>query len=401
MIVEAVFWFHPLVWCIGARLMEERERACDEAVLGLGNEPHDYAEGILNVCKSYLESPLSCVSGVTGSNLRRRIEAILTGRVARDLTFAKKLALAVAGMAALAVPIAVGIISAPRIRAQSQSATPKFEIQSTRANPSVKPITLQSLELKAGTRSVPGFADRAKNTLYPGYYRIGDASLRDLIQVAYRLRDFQIDGGPIWMDSHDYEGIAKATGKPSIEQWADVLGPSFQALLQDRFKLKFHYETQKLPVYVLTVAQGGDKLRHPKEKNCGAFIFTTYPNRRVGNECGAVAAVNTRLNMQLDAVGMKMTTTGRGGPGLAQFLSSRLNRPVIDQTGLGGLYDFQLEWNVAATRKALGQSATDVNDLSIFTALQDQLGLKLKADKGPVEVLSVDYAERPALGETR
>jgi uncharacterized protein (TIGR03435 family) len=401
MIVEAIFWFHPLVWWIGARLMEERERACDEAVLGLGNEPHEYAQGILNICKSYLESPLSCVSGATGSNLKRRIQAILTGRVPRDLTFAKKLALAVAGIAALVVPIAVGIISPPRIRAQSQSATPKFEIQSTTANASAKPVTLQSLELKAGRRSVPGFADRAQNTLYPGYYRIGDASLRDLIQVAYGLRDFQVGGGPDWIDSHNYEVTAKATGKPSLEEWIVVLGPSFQALLQDRFKLKFHYETRRLPVYVLTVAQRGDKLRPSKEKNCGAFNFTTYPNRKVANECGAVAAVNARLNMQLDAVGMKMTTSRRGGPGLAQFLSSRLNRPVIDQTGLDGLYDFQLEWNVAATRKALGQSVTDVNDPSIFTALQDQLGLKLKAEKGPVKVLTVDYAETPALGETR
>src|SRR5207247_4024707 len=76
MIVEAVFWFHPMVWWIGARLVEERERACDEAVLSLGSEPHDYAEGILNVCKSYLESPLSCVSGVTGSDLKERIQGI-------------------------------------------------------------------------------------------------------------------------------------------------------------------------------------------------------------------------------------------------------------------------------------------------------------------------------------
>ncbi len=69
MIVEAVFWFHPLVWWIGARLVEERELACDEEVLRLGSEPRVYAEGILNVCKLYVESPLRCVSGVTGSNL--------------------------------------------------------------------------------------------------------------------------------------------------------------------------------------------------------------------------------------------------------------------------------------------------------------------------------------------
>lgn len=71
MIVEATFWFHPLVWWIGARLVEERERACDEEVLSVGGEPHDYAEGILNVCKLYVESPLVCVSGITGSNLKK------------------------------------------------------------------------------------------------------------------------------------------------------------------------------------------------------------------------------------------------------------------------------------------------------------------------------------------
>lgn len=91
MAVEAVFWFHPLVWWIGARLVEERERACDEAVLSLGNQPHDYAEGILNVCKNYLESPLSCVSGVTGANLKTRIQAILTGGRSRRLELCKKI----------------------------------------------------------------------------------------------------------------------------------------------------------------------------------------------------------------------------------------------------------------------------------------------------------------------
>ena len=97
MIVEAIFWFHPLVWWIGARLVEERERACDEEVLSLGNEPQVYAEGILNVCKLYLESPLRCVSGVTGSDLKKRIQAILTGRVAGELNFAKRVALAACG----------------------------------------------------------------------------------------------------------------------------------------------------------------------------------------------------------------------------------------------------------------------------------------------------------------
>ncbi len=90
MIVEAIFWFHPLVWWIGARLVEERERACDEEVLSLGSEPHVYAEAILNVCKLYVESPLVCVSGVTGANLKRRIEAIMTNRIAAPTELRKE-----------------------------------------------------------------------------------------------------------------------------------------------------------------------------------------------------------------------------------------------------------------------------------------------------------------------
>lgn len=123
MFVEAVFWIHPLVWWIGARLVDEREQACDEEVLRLGNASHDYAEGILNICKNYIESPLRCVTGVTGSNLRKRIQAILTNRVTCDLSYAKKITLAVAGIVALATPIVVGILTAPAIMAQSKPAT--------------------------------------------------------------------------------------------------------------------------------------------------------------------------------------------------------------------------------------------------------------------------------------
>ena len=126
MIVEAVFWFHPLVWWIGARLVEERERACDEAVLSLGSEPRIYADAILNVCKLYVESPLECVAGVTGANLKRRIEAIMTNCTGQGLNRARKLLLAGAGVAAVAGPVAIGVLigvgNAPAIHAQPQAA---------------------------------------------------------------------------------------------------------------------------------------------------------------------------------------------------------------------------------------------------------------------------------------
>src|SRR5437867_6038510 len=134
MIFEAVFWFHPLVWWIGTRLVDERERACDEEVLRLGNEPIVYAEGMLQVCKNYLESPLRCVSGVTGSNLKKRVRAILFGSLARDLNFAKKLLLAGSAACVLALSLVIGMVHASSARpAQNQPLA--FEVASVKPSP--------------------------------------------------------------------------------------------------------------------------------------------------------------------------------------------------------------------------------------------------------------------------
>src|SRR5215471_15087999 len=128
MLVEAIFWFHPLVWWIGARMVEEREWACDEEVLRMGCEPSDYVEGILKVCRFYTDSPLLCISGVTGGDVKRRLRAILEGSIAKELSAARKLTLATAGLAALAAPVIIGVLNAPAIRAQKAPATtPKFE----------------------------------------------------------------------------------------------------------------------------------------------------------------------------------------------------------------------------------------------------------------------------------
>ena len=122
MLVEALFWFHPIVWWIGAKLVEERERACDESVLAHGSEPQVYAEGILNVCRSYLESPLRCVSGITGSDLKKRIRAILTGVGGDNLTLSRRLLLTIFGVAAIALPVAFGLVIAPLRQSSSQAA---------------------------------------------------------------------------------------------------------------------------------------------------------------------------------------------------------------------------------------------------------------------------------------
>ena len=122
MLVEAAFWFNPMVWWIRTRLVEERERACDEAVLLSGSEAHVYAEGILNVCKFYVESPLACVSGVTGSNLKKRIVLIMAAKVSRKLDFTRKLLLSASALAAVTLPVTFGLLHATSVHAQSDSA---------------------------------------------------------------------------------------------------------------------------------------------------------------------------------------------------------------------------------------------------------------------------------------
>ena len=186
------------------------------------------------------------------------------------------------------------------------------------------------------------------------------------------------------------------------------MGPMLQALLEDRFKLKLDRETQELPVYVLTVAQDGLKMQRAKE-SCTAFEWDRYPpppGQTASDHCSVIGTgPNIRLNHTLDGAGVSITDGSRAAPGLITFLSHELDRPVIDKTGLKGSFDFHIEWNRPATARLLGPggpedhgksaSTDDPDSPSIFTAVQEQLGLKLESGKGPIEILVVDHAEKP------
>jgi bla regulator protein blaR1 len=123
MLVETVFWFHPFVWWLGARLVEERERACDEAVLEFGSQRQVYAEGILKVCEFCLASPLACMSGVAGGDLKKRMVSIMTQHTFHKLDLARKLLLGATGVAAVAGPIVFGVFHATPTRAASAVAS--------------------------------------------------------------------------------------------------------------------------------------------------------------------------------------------------------------------------------------------------------------------------------------
>jgi beta-lactamase regulating signal transducer with metallopeptidase domain len=120
MLVAATFWFYPLVWWLGARLVEERENACDERVLESGNDPQTYAESILKVCRFYLHSPLACAAGVSGADLNKRMEKIMENKSAARLTVAKRALLGFTAAVVIAAPLLVGFATATRADAPQQ-----------------------------------------------------------------------------------------------------------------------------------------------------------------------------------------------------------------------------------------------------------------------------------------
>jgi beta-lactamase regulating signal transducer with metallopeptidase domain len=123
MVVEVVFWFHPLVWWIGSRLVDERERACDEAVLESGMHPRSYAQGILKVCQFYMASKLACVSGVSGANLKIRLEGIMKNQKTDDLNHGRKWLLGAVALAVVGIPLLSGLANPPAQAAEGAKAS--------------------------------------------------------------------------------------------------------------------------------------------------------------------------------------------------------------------------------------------------------------------------------------
>jgi uncharacterized protein (TIGR03435 family) len=191
-------------------------------------------------------------------------------------------------------------------------------------------------------------------------------SLSNLITFAYSLKDYQVIGLPAWGDSERYDVNANSGDTAVLTR--DSAKPMMQALLADRFQLKCHIETRDMPVYALVVAKNGPKF---KESAPGTEAMLTSGGPR-------------NLNV--------LKVTAGGMPQLADHLSfiREIGRPVLDKTGLTGVYDY--------TMRSVPQSdvSAEPGAESIFTAIQDQLGLKLEAIKASLQVLVVDHAEKPS-----
>jgi bla regulator protein blaR1 len=383
MVVEAAFWFHPLVWWMERRMVEERERACDEAVVEMGSRPGVYAESLLKACRFCVESPLVCVAGITGADLAARVRAIMTSGV-KNLGLGGKLALAVFGLAAIAGPMAFGVVRMIPMVGQVLHATgplPSYEV----------------VAIKPSQDIAHGADTEGEQT----HYLI---TAKMLIQFAYgifappRAIDLNVVGGPDWintdvfsivgkMDSAEFEQEQKL-GRPQRHQRRQLME---QSLLADRFKLKMHTEMQDQPVYALTVIKGGPKMTPAKDVTGGAHV-NPNPGSMTPEE------LNRGLIVRAKGRGFEMTVKGMTLDAFMDTLMAQKEtggRSVVNQTGLTGAYDFTLVWGPEQTL-ADGADAVEPEEPPLFVAIQQQLGLKLVNSKAPAEVVVIDHIEKPA-----
>ncbi len=375
MMVEAIFWFHPLVWWLGARLVDERERACDEEVLALGSERHVYAESILKVCEFCVASPLACVSGVTGADLKKRMVHIMSQHVVRKLDFGRRLLLTGAALFAIAAPIVFGLFNATPSRAQSQGT-----VVSDAA--SFDSVTIKVSEPPTPSMGREVHAERMMTG--PMGFRADNIPLRALIQEAYGVQGNQVEGpSELLNTTYDIEGktAQKEDGTKTFQQAVIENHLMLQNLLAERFKLVLHHESKELPIYALVVGENGAKLQPSR---------TDAQTMNIQGQKGDAMYGHRKMMMTDRDQMMGLSAQGISTSDFSFQLAHQLGKAVVDKTGLTGKYDLSLQWSGDAKN---GDAASGS---SIFKALEDQLGLKLELQKSRMDILVVDHVENPA-----
>lgn len=361
--VEAVFWFHPFVWWIGKRLVDERERACDEQVLAEGHAPLCYSEAILKVCEHYLQNPLTCAAGIGGAHLPRRINAIMNQRTIADLGRIRRLLLALTVTATLGVPLAAGAVAGADTRPQPVN---DVNVPALR-NISIT-VTDPSQAQRVPTKGLFVLA-LAGGSRVESYY-----SLRDVIADAYGVSAPQVVGKDLsreplyhviadnpWQEGLFARGAERAAvQKKLVEQYPAMV----RNLLSTRFGLVTKRERRQMNGYVLTTSAGGSKLTPDPDA----------PSWRQGTG---------QSDHEIFATGAPL------GVVLKLIQQSVASMPVLDQTGLGGNYDYKLTW------KNSGPDARPAPE-ALAAALEEQLGLHLEPRRVTVDVINVIGLKTPA-----
>ncbi len=274
----------------------------------------------------------------------------------------------------------LGLSYAPQGRAQK----PAFEVASIKPNHSGTGNVMLRIE--------PG-----------GRLSASNVTLKILLQTAYGVKDSQISGAPGWFDSDHFDVEAKpedapAAGQPKLgrDDREEQMKLMLQTLLADRFKLTLHHDTKELPLYALVVAKNGPKFHAAAVAPGDSAPPPPGPS---GAPPGAPAM---RHGIMMNGRG-ELTMTGATLERFADILSRQVGRLVVDKTGLKGEYDFTLKWTpdegqgtMRGGPPGVAAPPPEASGPTIFTALQEQLGLKLETQKGPVDTIVIDHVERPS-----
>jgi len=426
-LVQCLFWFHPLAWWLSRHIANLAELSCDAAALERMDDAAGYSRILLEfadaVHRAGRRVALPGLAMAAGPDMGRRIDEVfeLSAGTLRRLS-RPEIVLALVGLPvlALAATVALGRPVTPGPQAVAPQAAPTRPVQFEVA--SVKPCRDS---LSSGGRGGGGFGKSGGRAggpggLSPERLDLNCETAMALIRSAYVRfagghfhampgNDPPIEGAPGWVNSDRYTIDAKA---PSAAGQEMMRGPMLQALLEDRFHLKMHRESRDVPVWAMVVAKGGPKLKPFVEGSCVPFDpskMTFPPTPRV------IPPGQKSCRFFMEPAGQNILANVEGariGDFCTQFLGIVLDRPVIDRTGLTGLFTFKVEFAAddnlpglpsGARALAHGADAADgasaaaaPSGPSIFAALQEQLGLKLEPAKGPRDFLVIDHIEKPS-----
>jgi uncharacterized protein (TIGR03435 family) len=380
MFVEAVFWFYPIVWWLGGRLMSERELACDEAVIRGGRDRRVYAESILRTCERCVQRPVACVAGIGRSNLSQRMEVIMKAHSVPPMAAWKRLALGAAVFPLVVLPIAYGMGSGRPARAQSD---PTFPSQGA---PSFQSASIQINTSGLSTAQALGFPPE-------GRFFASNVSLLELIKAVYGhefLGRDRVVGGPEWVRSERFDVSAQAAGDPL----PDVRQLMVRTLLAERFRLAVHVGHRDVSAYALTVsaADPNSTALHRSAATCPEPGAPPPPPPPPG-----ISPFATLCGVRPEADAL----TGDAAKmwQLALLLGPRVGRTVVDRTGLEGRFNFTVDWSGVPQAGPDLTAQTANRRIALMTALRDQLGLELVPETANIPILAIDAAERPALNQ--
>jgi uncharacterized protein (TIGR03435 family) len=300
------------------------------------------------------------------------------------LGFGRKQLLAAACVVIVAAFVALGPLNVTHVLAQSTQTTaaalPSFEVASIKPNHSGS----------TGTHiSMPD----------PGRYIATNVTVKFLITFAYNMRDFQVSGGPAWIVSDRFDIVAKVEDQLAQEmqkllpaQRQDQVRLLVRSLVADRFKLSVSHETKELPIYALVVAKGGAKLKEVPPPDAQSSAGS--PPRLIPPGAAPAQLPPGGFGMDIDNGSAALRARAVPISNFVSMLSQSLDRPLVDQTGLKGTYDITLK--CTADDGPSGGQRPETEGTSIFTALQEQLGLRLESTKGPVDTIVIDHIEEPS-----